>query len=54
MNVDIIREFIKYSLKYFAVSALFVRTVFEILRFEGWLVLLPARRLQGAKGLYIQ
>ena len=44
INLHNIRKLIKYSLKIVLVRAMFTTTVFEILLFEGRLVLSPAKR----------
>ena len=47
INLHIIRKLIKHSLKIIHVEAMFKFTVFEILLFEGRLVLAPAQWIAG-------
>ena len=47
INLHTIRKLIKYSLKNSLVKIVFIVTVFEILLFEGRLVLSPAQRGTG-------
>ena len=49
-----IRKLIEYSLKNVVMKAMFTLTVFEILLFEGMLVLALPSGVQEAKGLSFQ
>ena len=48
-NLDIVGKFIEHSFK--NMKAMFTHTVFEVILFEGRLVLSPTHGTQGAKRL---
>ena len=51
INLDIIRTFIVYSFKNVPVKAIFTLTVFEILLFEGRLIIAPVQWGISSEGL---